>query len=202
MARASMAALISRVRLLINDTAGTPQFTDDQIQDVLDASRQDLRNVALAPAPTYTGSLIQYLDYYSDLGDWEDDLLLKQFLVNAVTPTTSENIVGHWVFSATTLPPVYITGKTYDIYKASADLLERWAAAWAQNYNVSVDGQSFQRGMVLQSYLNLAASYRKKQRPVTISANRTDLLHKGQRDFTYLGPQEIDYMGSGNTGGH
>src|SRR5690349_4773327 len=109
--RPTMAPLINRVRLLINDpnpnfTSTIVQFSDQEIQDVMDATRQDLRYLALAPAPTYSGSNIQYLDYYADMSDWEDDVQFRQWRINVVTPATSENITGHWVFAQTTLPPV------------------------------------------------------------------------------------------------
>jgi hypothetical protein len=195
--RTSMAALISRVRLLINDTGGSPTWQDQDIQDILDASRIQYANVALAPRPTFTGATIQYLDYYSDLGDWEDDLVLKQFLVNVVTPSSSENIVGHWVFAATTLPPVYITGKTYDIYRAAADILERWAAKVVMAYDINVDGQSLHRSQMATMLTNLAHQYRMKQRAHVINVTRTDVVTKPKHGLS-LEPQEIDYMGSGD----
>src|SRR5215469_12166757 len=121
MARSSMASLIARVRVFINDTSGGSQtFSDDDIQNVFDASRVDVFNMALEPLPTFTGGTIQWLNYKTNLGDWEDDIVLKQFLINVVTPSTSNNITGLWTFAATTLPPVYLTGKTYDIYRTAA----------------------------------------------------------------------------------
>ena len=199
--RPTMAAIILRVRLLINDTLPVGQgqiFSDQQIQDVLDSTRQDLRYLALAPAPTYTGSTINYLDYYADLTDWEDDLTLWQWRINAVTPATSENIVGHWTFAQTTLPPVYLIGKTYDIYRCAADLLERQAAQWALRYSMSVDGQSLQRSQVLTMLVELAKTFREKQRAHVIGVTRSDLTNKAQNGDLGLGPLPIDYMGSGD----
>lgn len=198
MARSTMAALIARLRILINDTAGgSQQFSDDDIQNVMDAARQDVKNQPMIPRPTFTGATIQFLDYYTDLGDWEDDLVLKQYLINVVTPATSEPIAGHWTFATTTLPPIYISGKTYDIYRAAADLLERWAARWALSYSISVDGQSLQRGMVLTMLLDLAKTYRLQQRAHSISVVRTDTTRQGNIAAVGLGPTELDYMGSG-----
>ena len=201
MARTTMAALIARVRLLVNDTqpAGNGQvWTDDQIQDVMDASRLDVKNLSLKPMPTFTGSTIQYLDYYAPMGDWEDDLVIKQYLITVVTPATSENIVGHWTFSQTTLPPLYISGKTYDVYRSAADLLERQAAQWVLSYSMTVDGQSLQRGQVVTALQNLARTYRMKQRVRNISLTRTDVT-KATRlaGGGLLGPLEIDYMADG-----
>lgn len=201
--RSTMQAIIQRVRLLINDpnpnfTDTVVQFSDQDIQDILDSTRQDLRYLALAPAPTYSGSNISYLDYYADLGDWEDDIALKQWRINSVTPATSDNIVGHWTFSLTTLPPVYLIGKTYDVYRCAADLLERLSARWALSYNVSVDGQSLQRGMAFTAIQDLAHNYRMKQRAHFIGVTRSDLVNKQQNGNLGLGPLPIDYMGSGD----
>lgn len=195
--RSTMAALIARVRLLINDPSGGSQiFADQDIQDVLDESRTDMRNVQLRAEPTYVGNTITYLDYYSDLGGWEDDFVLKQYLINVVTPSTSEPIVGHWTFASTTLPGVYITGKQYDVYRAAADLLERWAAKWVLAYSFTSDGQSFQRAQAATALQTLATTYRKKQRAMTISFARTD-LNAGAGNGPSLAPTAIDYMGSG-----
>lgn len=200
MARSSMAALIARVRILINDTlsVGNGQiFSDDTIQDVLDESRVDVFNGSLTAKPTFSGSSIQYLDYFASDGGWEDDFVLKQYLTVLVTPATSELIVGRWTFAATTLPPVFITGKNYDVWRASADLLERQAAQWVLRYSMTVDGQNLQRGQVVGALLNLAKQYRAKQRPRNISLNRSDIASNGVNDLS-LAPTAIDYMSSGD----
>lgn len=200
--RSTMATLIARTRLLINDPAGASQvFQDSDIQDILDSSRSDVKNGVMIPQPTFAGSQIQFLDYYTKLGDWEDDLVIKQYLINQVTPATSEPIAGHWTFSLSTLPPLYISGKTYDIYRASADLLERQAAMWVLRYNVNVDGQSLQRGQVTAALQNLARTYRMKQRAGAIHVIRTDIRQSGQLAGSGLGPTQLDYMASGNKDG-
>jgi hypothetical protein len=201
MARSTMAALISRVRLLINDVlpANSGQvWTDNQIQDVMDATRLTYRYLALAPAPTYTASTINYFDYYADLTDWEDDVAFFQWRINTVTPATAENIPGHWVFATTTLPPVYLVGKTYDVYRSAADLLERQAAQWTLAYTISVDGQNLQRGNVITALQTLAQTYRQKQRIGQHKITRTDLSDKAGNTQLGLGPLPIDYMGSGD----
>jgi hypothetical protein len=194
-----MESLITRVRVLINDPSSTSQiFADQTIQDVLDASRLDVKNQVLRPLATFAASTIQFLDYYADVGDWEDDVVFKQFLVTVVTPSINEPIAGHWQFATTTLPPVYLSGKTYDIYRCSADLLERQAVQWALSYNVSVDGQNLQRGQVANALQKLALTYRAQQRPSTINLIRTDIHSVGNMAGAGLGAQEIDRMGSGD----
>ena len=195
--RASMAAIIARVRILINDPSGASQTFDDQtIQNVLDDSRLDVSNVSLTPYITYSGNTILFLDYYHELGGWEDNVVLKQFLATVVTPSVSEPIVGRWSFAATTRPPVYITGSTHDLYHASADLLERWVAKWELNYDFTSDGQNFKRSQAATMLQNLAKTYRSKQRATSLSTTRSDLQGAGMAKVG-LGPTEVDYMGSG-----
>ncbi len=199
MARATMAALIARERILINDPAGASQiFSDDDIQAVMDESRVDYGNEVLQAVPSFSGATIQYLDYYHDLGGWEDGVVLKQYLTQVVTPTTSEPIAGHWGFATSKFPPIYITGSLHDIYRAAADLLERWAAKWVLSYGFTSDGQSFQRQQAATMLQALAKTYRMKQRPRMIIATRSDLTAKEQTLDNALAAHAIDYMASGN----
>lgn len=195
--RSSMAALVDRVRLLTNDTDSTcQQFTDEEIQQVLDASRLDVRYLPLKPAPSYSGASIVFLDYYAPYGDWEDDATFWYVLTTQVTPSVSEPIAGHWQFAISTLPPVSIIGKSYDIYHAAADLLERQAARWVLKYNMSVEGQSLQRSQAATALQNLAKTYRLQQRAQSMDMARTDLNTPGTLK-TQLGPTTIDYLATG-----
>jgi len=194
-----MAALITRVRVLINDPTGASQiFDDNTIQDVMDdGARSDVYNLVLTPKPTFSAGTLLWLDYLADVGDWEDDAVLKQFLINVVTPTVKEPITGHWAFSTTMLPPIYLTGKTYDIYRASADLLERWAARYVTRFDFTSDAQSFHVSQVPVQLQKLAQTYRAKQRVSHVQVRRTDL--GGEPSVVLgLGPTVIDFMASGD----
>lgn len=202
--RPTMAPLIQRVRLLINDpnpnfTDTVVQFSDLEIQEVMDESRLDVVNGTLTAKPTFSGTSITFLDYYSDLGGWEEGAVLKQFLTRTVTPSISEPIVGHWQFAQTTLPPIYVTGALHDVYRSAADLLERWSARWVLRYNVTTDGQSAQRSQASTALLNLANKYRMKQRAQSIAIMRTDTRQPSGLAGA-AGPLEIDYMSSGQKG--
>jgi hypothetical protein len=204
MARSSMAALITRVRDLINDPAGVSQiWTDDQIQNVMDESRFDIVNEMMVPKPTYITGQILFENYYTPVANWEDDYVIKQYLYNPVTPNTLEPIAGHFGFNQTTLPPLYITGKRYDIYRAAADLLERWAAKSLQQFAFSSDGQSFQPQQVVDNINKLVKLYRQKQQPRTISMTRSDLRagsDPASLTGSYHNGKLIDYLASGNKG--
>lgn len=199
--RDTMNNLISEVRSRINDTnTSAPTFTDTDIQAMLDRTRTDVYNAVLQPRVTFSSGQITYLDYFAPLGMWEDDYTLKQFLTIAVTPSYVEPIVGHFQFAATTLPPVMITGKVYDIYRASADLLERMLAQWMFSYNVTMDGQTLHREGATAQIQALIKSYRAQQRPSAIALHRGDLAAAARPMVRSggLGPVPNDYMASGN----
>ena len=195
--RSTMSAIIARVRVLINDPEGASQTFDNQtIQNVLDDSRVDYVNEVLQTKPTYGTGTIQYLNYWHELGSWEGGVVLQQFLTVTVTPSASDFIAGYWTFAQNTLPPVYLTGSTHDLYRASADLLERWAAKWVLNYDFSSDGQSFKRSQAASMLQALAKTYRGKQRASSLGFTRSDLQSEGVASVG-LGAKPIDYMSSG-----
>lgn len=183
---------------MLNDTlpAGSGQIFSDQIvQDCMDETRWDIGNALLQVYPTYSGSTVQYLDYYAPTGmdNWEDDLTIKQYRTILTTPTSSENILGHWMYSVSTLPPLYITGKNYDLYRSAADLLERWSAQWALSYDFTSDSQSFHRSQASAGLLKLAHTYRLKQRAHSLDVGRSDFAGVDDGGVN-LQPREIDYF--------
>jgi hypothetical protein len=204
MPRSTMAALITKVRSLINDPSGGGQvFTDDDIQDQLDALpvRLNIRYEALTPAPvilnaasTNNIAVLIWCDYYSRFQWWEDDVVLEGTNVNTLaswkvlTPATSENFFGHWAFESSVFtsgtapgqyPPVFATGKSFDVWLAAANLLEMWSARYTLAYNVTTDNQIFLRGQILDAQIKLAEQYRRRARAVSVTPLRMDLVPKG-----------------------
>ena len=174
-ARPSLASLISRVRTLIDDNASTKTFTDDEVQAALDNWRTDVRYLVLTPAETRTASGVEYRDYYAPVGDWESDVALYDGTYAVVTPATSDYQTGHWTFTNSTGPPVYLVGKTFDVYATAADLLESWAAKVKLAFDFTADGASFSRSQQVAALLQLAADYRRRQRSVTALQVRGDV---------------------------
>lgn len=196
--RASMADLIAQVRLMINDPASaSQQFTDLNIQVKLDEYRDDIRYELLDIAPSIvntssTSNVAQtiFADYYSKHQWWESDVVLQGYDTSTgrywvvVAPVTSNYIVGHWTFEANVFtsgtvpgqyPPLFATGKVYDLNAAAADLLEFWAATLTGAYDFSSDGQSFKRSQLMQSKLTMAQYYRRQAKPKAMKMVRTDV---------------------------
>jgi hypothetical protein len=194
-----MSALIAKVRQMIGDPSGSSQqFSDDDIQAYLDANRDDVRyeNLQIAPSivnNTNTNNQADtiFADFYSRYGYWEADLTLQAYSNGAawvvVTPVAMELLIdqAHFqfetnVFASGTapgqLPPVFATGKIYDPFACSADLLEMWAATMTGAYDISVDGQSLKRSQMPQMKLTLAQQYRKRARPKVAKMVRSDVM--------------------------
>lgn len=184
--RSQMLALIQQVRDLIGDPdTGASQFSAQQVQDALDESRLDIRYELLAAAPTITndgttGSAeYVWIDYFSIFKYWEVDSAVVQYGdFTEKTPVATEYIAGHWQFSVNVppgtlpanssapgqYPPLFVTGRAYDIYAAACKLLRMWIAALAgSTYNFSANGQSFQRFQIIQSKQFLLQEYGRMQ---------------------------------------
>lgn len=176
--RSSMSDILARVRLLVNDTGGTPIFTDQEIQDTCDTRRTDVRYLELTPAETIAGpptaGTVTWLDYYAPVGWWENDESLVSNVFAPLTPATSDRIVGHWTLSVSQIPPVYIVGKTYDLYAAAADTLDQWIAMRKLEYDFDEAKDRFFRSQSVTQMQALAASYRAKSRPRSVQLGRPD----------------------------
>lgn len=179
--RASMSDLITRVRRYIGDPAqASEQFTDQEIQNVLDEHRFTVRYAPLRPGPTLSqGALYDFLDYYADMGNWEADAVLTWVDFSVLTPATSDLINGHWTFVKAApgqYPPVYLTGKYYDLHASAADLLEQWAGALAAtNYDFTADGRTFRRSQLPANLYKAADMHRRKALVTSAPTYRGDL---------------------------
>ncbi len=195
--RTTMTDLIALVRLMINDPSGSgSQFQDLDIQNRLDASRDDVRYESLAIAPSIVNNASTnneaqtiFADYYSAYQWWEADIVLQAYTGGAawvvVTPVASDYIVGHFQFETNVfvscsvpgqLPPVFATGKVYDCNCAAADLLEFWGASLAGAYDVTVDGQSLRRSQLMTAKFAVGEYYRRLAKPRRMRMNRDDVL--------------------------
>lgn len=180
--RSSMADLITYVRRNIPTVAvGDTGYLDDQpIQDALDAHRFTVRYAPLRPGPTLTnGALYNYTDYYADIGYWESDGVLTWVNFETLSPATADWLTGHWTFNLPApgqYPPVYLTGKYYDIEYAIHDALQQVIAALSlSTYTFSADGATFQRTQIITTLQKLADQHLRKAKVTTRQARRTDV---------------------------
>jgi hypothetical protein len=198
--RGSMAQLISRVRFMIQDNysgTGTNFFADQDIQDTLDEYRDDIRYELLKIAPSIVNTASTnnvpstiFADYYSQWQWWEQDVTLQgQGPTGAawivLSPLGSDYITGRFQFELTPfttgtvpgqLPPVFMTGKTYDLNWTAADLCEYWGASFAGSYDMIADGQNLRRSQLMTAKLALAEKFRMKAKPRVGKIVRRDVM--------------------------
>ena len=214
--RSTMSDLIARVRMMIQDVGSTPFFQDLDIQNVLDESRADIRYEPLMVAPTLlnaasTGNQAGtiFADYYSQYGFWEADVVLQG--VNTatsaawvvLTPASMELLLdqAHFVFENSVFtsgtvpgqyPPVFATGKVYDVNCAAADLLERWAMSFSAAYDISVDGQNLRRSQLMTAKQAASEYFRRRAKPTLARSVRGDVMPDvGTRRYRLLDSDDV-----------
>lgn len=196
--RSSMSSLIATTRQLIGDVATPQDFLDQDIQDVLDANRDEVRYELMHPMPDIqpgqNGSLVAqfvWASYQSEFQYWESDVVIQGLNTAnnqpwyVLTPQTFEYINGKWTFAVTLpalatppgqYPPVYATGKVYDIYTAAAMLLERRIALRAlSSFDVSADGQSLRLSQIIATLERLRDRYLAQGWSRVVALERGDL---------------------------
>lgn len=163
MARGNLERLIEQVRTL---TGAGDEFSDDDIQAMLDVTRVHHRYTPLRPDDPHDADPT---DWLSREDSWEDGYELVDgdydVLAEATTGDTSEPLIGRFVLATANRGPVLITGRTYDINAAAASLLTAWAAKVAIDFDFSADGQSFSRSQKREALLEMAAEFRRRSRP-------------------------------------
>lgn len=180
--RASMAALITVVRELIADEYADGNalqtFADQKVQDVLDHYVTRYSTVSLPYEISYTnGASFQYLVYLTPDGEdyWEDDILLQNSTYQTLIPASYDLISGRWTLSISTPPPVWLTGKSYDVYAAAALMCRQWAAKVKLHFSATDMGVSMQRKEKYDMLIMLAKEYEAKRRAHSIRMHRADL---------------------------
>lgn len=184
MARSTLTSLITTTRELIND-GGTAVFSDDVVQRHLDAHRYDIYREQLMAFPTHIGGgSVSYFEYRSRHADFE--ATSAGTAIFFVEDGTGANVgTAAWasmdyqsgILNLTTNYAgtiLYLTGRSYDLYGAAADLLDDWAQKVSLQFDFSSDQQSFSRSQKQEMLKKAAEGYRRKARPRTASQGRAD----------------------------
>lgn len=165
MARTGMTALLTEFRGLAEagtaeySVAGTSYWTDDQLQDVLDIHRKDVIFEPLQMYPTQiSGGSISYQDYRSSFGFYEATtggtaILYLQDATGATIGSanyTTDYRRGQFQFSVNQAGSVYyLTGRSYDLNAAAADVWRRKAAHYAPtSFDFSTDNHTVRRSQI------------------------------------------------------
>ena len=180
--RSTMTELVARMRGLIKDPTGTPHFTDEQIEAAFDRRRREVVELPLAPVAARTAAGdIEYLRWVADRAPWETGAVVLNASRVPINPAsmTEDEMDGIWTFP-TTQEAVYVTGLTFDLYGAAADLLDQWVAEGVSSGGSitewETDGQKVKRGASeTTDRVSLANLYRRQSLPTTASFSGTSL---------------------------
>jgi len=180
MARTGMSSLIKRLRAMCDDI-GQDDFSDDELQNILDANRLLVQREPLLPTPRYAGGLATYFDYHSRHGDFEETGETGVFIVEDstgadVTPDAINYISGHVQFSVDTEGVTYyLTGRSYDLFGAAAGVWRMMAGRMVSKFDFSADGVKFSRGQWFNHCQQMAGNYDRLTRPSVGTMMRGDV---------------------------
>ena len=172
-ARTGMSDLLTELRGMTE--AGVTDYTiasitywsNNQLQDVLDANRTDVIFEQLKMYPVrISGGSISYQDYRSDYGFLEattggSAILYLQDSTGASIGTanyTTDERRGQFQFSSDQAGSVYyMTGRSYDLNSAAADIWRKKAAHYAPtSFDFSTDNHRIDRSQVYKHCVEMA----------------------------------------------
>ena len=179
MARTGMADIITELRGMTEagtadySISSTTYWSDNHLQDVLDLHRNDIVWEQLSMHPVYiAGGTLSYKDYRSAFGFLEattggTSILYLQDGTGATIGTanyTPDYRRGQFQFNADQGGSVYyLTGRSYDLYAAAADIWRKKAAHYAPtSFNFSTDNHSVSRSQVYDHCKQMAEFFESK----------------------------------------
>jgi len=189
-ARASMADLLLTLRGLANAGSaeytvnGSAYWTDDQLQAVLDRHVTSFRHESLAPLPiTGSGGSLTYFDYQCARRFLESTSGgTARFIVQDDTGGTVGTAAytvdyprGVVTFGTdTTGLSRYVTGYSFDMNAAAADVWTQKAAHYVTAYDVSTDNHSLKRSQIIAGCMAMAKEYAKGAAVYSVTVERGD----------------------------
>ncbi len=189
-ARTGMANLILLLRGYVDagsadyTIAGASYWTDDQLEDVLDIHRVDIWREPLSIIETYTsGGTIEYKHYQSEYTNYEETtggsliFWIEEADGDKITSGyTPDYLRGHLTFDSDTEgTPYYLSGRTYDLNAAAADIWRRKAAHYGASFSFSTDNHRIDKGALIRNALQMSDVYSRLSGPVTSTLYRSDV---------------------------
>lgn len=190
MARTTMSDLITTLRGLTAAGSaeytvnGSSYWTDDQLQAVLDRHVVQIRSEQLRPIPAIeAGGSVAYYDYTSSRRFLESTGGgTSRFIVQDETYT----VIGTAAYTvdyprglvsfgtATAGLSRYLTGFSYDMNAAAADIWNQKAAHYVTAYDFSTDNHSLSRSQLIKNALTMAKEYGSGGAVYSVSVDRSD----------------------------
>lgn len=172
--RTSTSQLIAHVRRLLKIPDESSVLDNQDIQDALDATRIEVAQWELEGVPFVQPDRQTVYHWFNAPmgGAWDRDALIQGASWETLTPDVvkSDYINGRFYFTTPRTLGVFITGGLYDVYAAAADIVEGVLVSGAvDSFDFTADGLSVSRSQKMGNLNMMAAGFRAKSRPVTIS---------------------------------
>jgi hypothetical protein len=199
--RAGMEYLIAELRGMTDTSyddfrvAGVPWWSDKHLQDFLDRYRVDFIEENLYAIQQMRNGTAYTLDYRSQYGNLETvasgtGLFKLDNSAGTNMPGTmwsADYQRGVVTFNSDTAgSSMILTGRSYDLPAAAADVWRYKAANAAKMYSFSAGGQNFQRNQYYQNCIAMAQYYEGQAAPTIISIFRGDNTMYGVEDEQYV----------------
>lgn len=174
-ARASMAALISLLRIKVNDTGSAIWTDDDELQTYLDMHRRHIMREQLIEDVDQKIFLSQSGMFEGDTSTWDDDATIIAMWdsdgadATAVTPDSYNLVDGAFYFTSDQDNTYYLDALSYDLNSAIAECLEQLATD-------SSKARAWERGGVryeYSDYMDMAAYHRQRSGLDSLETVRT-----------------------------
>jgi hypothetical protein len=164
---------------------GQTYWTDDQLQVILDHYRTEVVDEQLYCAPDMAngGGSATFNRYYSAYGNFETTtggtavfIIRDNYYNVAGTATyTPDYRLGRVTFAANTLGiAYYLTGMSYNLNRAAAEVWRTKAAHFTGSYDISTDNHNLKRSQLMAQAAQMASFYAQQDGPRVISVERGD----------------------------
>ena len=188
-ARTGMSTLISTMREWCNlgtsdYTLGTStHWTDDQIQTALDRHRTQVLEEELEQITNNNNGTIEYKEYRSGFGNYEETTGgTSIFIIESVGGTdvgtanyTMDYALGILTFETTQAGSSrFLTGRSYDLYGAAADIWQRKGGAYAIAVDFKTDNMSVKRSDIAKHCRDMFNYYSMMGNPRQVEVTRDD----------------------------
>lgn len=178
--RSGMIDLVSQYRSYVQES-GTTIFSDDRIQQILDSNVQHFTQLPLYNAPYYLNGTVVYYDYYVDKTFLEGTATSTVRVYNTsgttVTNYSSDFINGRFIFNVDTRGSAYyITGKSFNFFKAVSEGWKEKAAYYSTQFDFKVEGREYKKSQLVKSCLDMAKEFESKSTAIMHSIDRGDMF--------------------------
>ncbi len=172
MARDGMGWLITKLREFTHagtadhTVAGVQYWTDDQLEEKLDATRKTHKDVVLTALSDFSGGDYTYTEYPFTAHQWAEGTATGWNLVDgdgSAVPSYTVNFHASMItFDADTAGTSYLLStRTYDMYGVAAEVWEQKAGFYEHNVDWSADNHSIKASQQRDFCLKKAEEYRR-----------------------------------------